>query len=167
MITTALAKLLTLKVAAAALTAAAAGGVALAATGHMPGTSNDTAPNARSTPRHHSGAAQDRHPGATATPASSVAGLCHAYRAGAGANPGKALENPAFTHLITVAGGKDKVAAYCAGLLKDGAGKARGSHRSGASNAHGKAAAADHRAGASATHPAGGPTRHPGGPSGR
>lgn len=169
MIKTALAKLLTLKVAAVALTAAAAGGVMLAArTGHMPGPSAGAATTARPTPGHDSGrpsAAHGRHSGASASPSPSLAGLCHAYRAGAGANSGNAVENPAFTHLITVAGGKDKVAAYCAELLKTSAGKARASHPTSASTRQRKGATAKHRTGAPTTHLTGAPTRHPGAPS--
>jgi|tagenome__1003787_1003787.scaffolds.fasta_scaffold20966226_3 hypothetical protein len=51
--------------------------------------------------------------GATATPDPSTAGLCNAYEAHRDDNPGKALDNPAFTALITAAGGKDNVDEYC------------------------------------------------------
>jgi hypothetical protein len=40
--------------------------------------------------------------------------LCRAYSAGQKATHGKALESSAFSALIKAAGGKDKVAAYCA-----------------------------------------------------
>lgn len=162
MIKTALAKLLTLKVAAAAITVTGAGGVALAAgTGHLPGSvSGGTTPTAHPTPTHTAGthhtakpsATRDGHPGADPSP--SLAGLCHAYRAGAGDNPGKALDNPAFTHLITVAGGKDKVAAYCTALLKTHPGKGRAS-------SHPTGAPTTHRTGAPTTHPTGRQTAHP------
>jgi len=51
------------------------------------------------------------------TPTPSLVGLCHAWLAGAGAEHGKARSNPAFTVLITAAGGSDAVDAYCTTLL--------------------------------------------------
>jgi hypothetical protein len=74
-------------------------------------------------------------PDASAAPESSLLGLCHAYRAITGnvngnnngnnngnkdkekAKRRKALDNPAFTTLITAAGGKDKVDGFCQTLL--------------------------------------------------
>lgn len=56
-------------------------------------------------------------PTASTTPSPSLTGLCKAYQAGVGDNPGKALENPAFTVLITAAGGKDNVADFCVSLV--------------------------------------------------
>jgi hypothetical protein len=159
-IKTALAKLLTLKVAAAALTVTAAGGVALAAsTGNLPASSDGAAQTARPTPTgstgtHHTdkpAAARDGHHNASPSP--SLVGLCHAYQAGAGDNPGKALDNPAFSHLITVAGGKDKVAAYCTDLVKTRPSKSQASHPAGAP--------ATHPTATPPTHPAGAPTAHP------
>jgi hypothetical protein len=126
---------LTLKAAAAALVVTAAGGVALAA-GHLPGTTDGGAtpapqrrpghtfvprPSAKPSPTHV------RHSGTGPSP--SLTGLCHAYRAGD--DRGKALDNPAFTHLVTVAGGKNKVAAYCAALLKPHPGKGHASSHPG------------------------------------
>ena len=52
-----------------------------------------------------------------ATPSPSLRGLCTAYQAGATANNGKALSNPAFSSLVAAAGGKDEVAAYCTKLV--------------------------------------------------
>jgi hypothetical protein len=160
MIKTAVAKLLTLKLAAAALTVTAAGGVALAAgTGHLPHSLGGSAPTAQPTPGHEAGTPHTSKAAAahgkdhSASPSPSLIGLCHAYQAGAGHNPGKALDNPAFTHLITVAGGRDKVAAYCTDLLKSRPGKARGSHPTGAR--------ATHPTGPRSTHPTGAPTSHP------
>ncbi|WP_319461780.1 hypothetical protein [Micromonospora sp. RTP1Z1] len=132
MLETALAKLLTLKVGATALAVAATGGVALAAaTGTLPDplTAPTAKPSAHATgkPAH----AGDRGKGSPAeskgTPSPNLVGLCHAYRAGVGDNPGKALENPAFRVLTTTAGTKERVAAYCDTLLaneKGGPGKA-------------------------------------------
>ncbi|TML30880.1 MAG: hypothetical protein E6G35_05550 [Actinobacteria bacterium] len=116
-----LTKVLTIK-AAALLAVTAAGGVALAAT-------TGTLPN----PLHHPSAASasengdhpgrpsttPSHPGkgGSAAPSPSLVGLCHAYTAGAGSDHGKALESPAFTALITAAGGKDKVDGFCTATL--------------------------------------------------
>lgn len=57
-----------------------------------------------------------------ATPSPSMVGLCRAYAAGNKATHGKALDNPAFTVLITNAGGKEGVAAYCTTVLAAAAG---------------------------------------------
>ena len=56
-------------------------------------------------------------PKASSTPKPSLKGLCKAYQAGVADNPGKALDNPAFTALITAAGGKEKVGAFCVDLI--------------------------------------------------
>lgn len=118
---TLVAKLLTIK-AAALLSVVAGGGIALAATtgalphslGHLPtGAPKAAHASARpgSTPSHPS-------PGRpSAMPSEALVGLCHAYVAGAGADHGKALSSPAFTDLITAAGGTDKVDAFCATVL--------------------------------------------------
>ncbi len=53
---------------------------------------------------------------ASAAPEPSLVGLCHAFPAVANSH-GRALDNPAFTTLITAAGGADNVAAYCQVLL--------------------------------------------------
>ncbi|MGC5021048.1 hypothetical protein [Micromonospora sp. DT47] len=121
----ALARLAGLKVALAALAVAATGGVALAAaTGTLPapphrpanppvtpsaapGQSSST--TARPGP---SGAPSTVDPGRSA-PSASTVGLCRAYRADAGDNPGRTLDNPAFAALINSAGGRDKVSGYC------------------------------------------------------
>ncbi|WIX98043.1 hypothetical protein QRX60_28660 [Amycolatopsis mongoliensis] len=136
MIKTMLAKLIAAKfaVAAAAAAAVTVGGVAaVAATGNLPGspdshsasTSATTAASATSSVSRME-AAESSHGGATGneaapsgSPTPSLIGLCHAYTAGAGSDHGKALENPAFTVLITTAGGKDKVDAYCTKVLAD------------------------------------------------
>ena len=54
---------------------------------------------------------------ADATPTPSLTGLCKAYQAGATSNPGKALANPAFSVLVSTAGGADNVATYCTALV--------------------------------------------------
>jgi hypothetical protein len=127
MIQTALAKLLTVKVAAATIGITALSGVALAAgTGTLP--TDDKAPKAHPSQSQSSeqanGAGGPKSPKPTpstkgnendpkGTPSPSMVGLCKAYQAKAGAEQGKSLESPAFTALVTAAGSKDKVAAYC------------------------------------------------------
>jgi len=119
-----LAKILTVK--AAVIMAAAAGttGVVLASTtGAL--TSTDSPSEHR--PADHPPAAHSsaRPPADTprsgerptvegsAAPDPSMVGLCQAYEAHKTDNPGKALDNPAFTALFTAAGGKDNVDDYC------------------------------------------------------
>ncbi|MGW4529137.1 hypothetical protein [Amycolatopsis sp. NPDC004378] len=136
MIKTALARLVTarLAVAAAAATVVTAGGVAaVAATGNLPGSPDDhsvtgpatTAPSTKlsvsttemAAPSHGDAKSSSAVP--RGTPSPSQVGLCDAYVAGAGTEHGKALESPAFTFLITTAGGTDKVGAYCANIRAD------------------------------------------------
>ncbi|SCL39049.1 hypothetical protein GA0070624_6431 [Micromonospora rhizosphaerae] len=149
MLNTALAKLLTLKAGATVLAVAATGGVALAA-------ANGTLPNPLSEPSakpsaHATGKPSDAGDkgngpaGAKGTPSPNLVGLCRAYRAGVADSQGKALENPAFTVLITTAGGKDKVAAYCDKLLANEKGKP--------SKEAGATATPSHPAGKPATRP--------------
>jgi hypothetical protein len=133
-----MAKLATAK--AVIVLAVVGGGVALAAgLGHLPSTASPsehaTAPPASSATsrapasgsatanRAHSTALS--HDGApSGSPSPNLRGLCTAFQAAVGDNPGKALDNPAFAVLITTAGGKDKVMAYCTTLLATPAGKA-------------------------------------------
>ncbi|MGE5290745.1 MAG: hypothetical protein ACM3ML_26850 [Micromonosporaceae bacterium] len=159
MIGTSIARVLTLKVAAAAA-ALAAGGVALAAgTGHLP---THLGP---ATPAAHTSSAStpspSHHRGSTATPSASLYGLCHAYTAGAGANPGKALQNPAFAGLIAAAGGKDNVQAFCAGVLKAGPGHSANAHQRGTPSSHPKGKPSTHPAGQPPSHPTGKPSSLP------
>jgi hypothetical protein len=145
MLKSALAKAATAK-AAIVLAAVGGGGVALAAgSGHLPGagTSNDHAagrPTASVTASEHAtaaGAAHGSSDGAghgssngaarssaapDASPSPNLRGLCTAFQAGVGDNPGKALDNPAFMVLINTAGSKDNVATYCATVLAAPAG---------------------------------------------
>lgn len=89
--------------------------------------------------------------GTTTTPAAEqLRGLCRAFLAGAGGDHGKALDNPAFARLITAAGGRDKVAAYCAALL------ASPPHPTGRPTAH----PTTHPTGPPSPHPTGRPTGH-------
>ena len=134
MIKSTLARMLTTKLAVAAAAAAAVtvGGVAaVAATGHFPGSPDEHStsrpaaadPATSSVSATESSHGEAKNPGANGTPSGtpspSLVGLCHAYSAGNKAEHGKALESPAFTVLITTAGGKDKVDAYCAKILAD------------------------------------------------
>ncbi|MGY0005030.1 hypothetical protein ACW0Q9_14115, partial [Micromonospora sp. I033] len=116
-----LAKLLTLKAGAAVLAVTAGGGVAFAAaTGTLPGPLADRSakPSAHATDTPSPNDGKGKGPAdAKGTPSPNLVGLCRAYRAGAGDNPGKALESPAFRVLVTTAGDKEKVAAYCDTLL--------------------------------------------------
>lgn len=60
-------------------------------------------------------------PGASGRPGPdpSAVGLCRAYRAEAGDNPGQALDNPAFAGLVHAAGGRDRVPGYCERVLAE------------------------------------------------
>jgi hypothetical protein len=78
--------------------------------------SPDTATHRSPSDAAHGSAARD------ASPSPNLRGLCTAFQAGVGDNPGKALDNPAFTVLINTAGSKDKVANYCTTLLAAPAG---------------------------------------------
>jgi hypothetical protein len=133
MIKTALAKLLTVKVATATATFTVMGGVALAAgTGTLPSdldgksskadaaASNSQAdgaggrPDPKPTPSEKKKSKGDTPKG---TPSPSMVGLCKAYAAHDEGQRGKALESPAFTALITTAGTKADVSAFCTKLL--------------------------------------------------
>jgi hypothetical protein len=132
MLKTTVAKLLTVKAAAAAMAVTAAGGgLALAATNgalpagpgadntHSQASAHATArPSAAAAAAGATAAGTDADHG-SAAPSPSLVGLCQAYAAGVHDNPGKALDNPAFGALIAAADGKDNVADYCTDLLKD------------------------------------------------
>ena len=159
MIKTAVVKLLTVKAAAiAALVVAGGGGVALAAsTGALPNplTSHQPAPASSSGQSGSHGPAASPHPRGSADPSPSLVGLCHAYTAGAGSSQGNTLDNPAFTALVTAAGGKANVDSYCTNLLASDA-----AHPSGAPGDHPTGAPSSHP-GAPTSHPTGAPTAHP------
>lgn len=131
MLKIALANLLTVKI--AAVTAAAAGGIALAAAaGTLPGQHREEpAPSAdtnvvvttSTTATTAAPGKPEQKPDHSASPSPSLKGLCQAYTAGAGAEHGKAQDNPAFSALTTAAGGADRVPAFCADLLGDKPGK--------------------------------------------
>ncbi|BCJ73613.1 hypothetical protein CS0771_31570 [Catellatospora sp. IY07-71] len=113
MLSTALAKLLTVKAASVAVVAVG-GGVALAATtGVLPnplGSPSDK-PSASHSPK------PDHSTGAKGSPSPNLEGLCKAYDAKPDGERGKALQSPAFQALITAAGGQDKVADFCMTVL--------------------------------------------------
>lgn len=91
-------------------------------------------------------------PSAAATPNPSLAGLCKAYQAGVANSRGKALDNPAFTVLITAAGGKDNVLTYCAAHAAPGT---SGSAAAIATKTHGRPNASTHgnaQPGSQSTH---------------
>ncbi len=106
-------KLLAVKVLLAAAGVTAGGGVALAsATGHLPvalGGQPAASPSATATT-----GTSATHPAGSPSP--NLKGLCTAYTKGVADSSGKALDNPAFSALITAAGGKSNVAAFCATL---------------------------------------------------
>jgi hypothetical protein len=167
MIRTTVAKILTAK-AAAVVAATAIGTVAVAAgTGNLPTQHQDgdaardthVSQSAHPSKSDHPSGKPTTSPGSSgdhsATPSPSMVGLCHAFTAGAGDNPGKALENPAFTVLITTAGGKDKVTAYCTALLADA------THSAGSPASHPTGAPSTHPTGAPTSHPTGAPSTHP------
>ncbi|HEX5114116.1 MAG TPA: hypothetical protein VFW65_02850 [Pseudonocardiaceae bacterium] len=177
MIKSMLAKALTVKIAAIAAAIFTVGGVATAAvTGHLPLPSNSSSTGA-STSSHaaNTSVTLTTTPGSRTSsahqgsPSPSLVGLCHAYIAGAGSDHGKALQNPAFTALITSAGGKTKVDAYCAALIKakhseSSATQGAGSPAAGTApgnSAGGHEASTDHPTGPPTTQHTGAPTTHP------
>jgi len=140
-------------VALAVATATAAGGVALATTGGLPtslggkpatstrgsqpGVRPATGPAGadRAAPQATTPAGVVPPPqptpsgprGSAAAPDPALVGLCRKYEAHGGADKGKSLDSTAFTTLITKAGGREKVDAFCRHLLADpSAGKPKG-----------------------------------------
>jgi hypothetical protein len=136
-------KILTVKAGVALATVTAAGGVALAAsTGNLPtaltgaghagvsasASASPGAGNPSVDPSASNGKDKGESPGAHGSPSPSLVGLCHAVSAGNKTEQGKALESPAFTALITAAGGKDKVAAFCTAVLASASAEPKASH---------------------------------------
>lgn len=169
--TSLLAKLLAAKALAATAAAASVGGIALAAaTGSLPPAAQNAAHDLVGAPAATStsdSVTQDDTTGTdgtdsaapAATPSPSLVGLCRAYGAGVADAKGKALDHPAFTVLVTAAGGKAGVAAYCTTLLATAPGGKPAVP--GQSQVH---KPATH--GAPATHPGtGAPATHPGKPT--
>ncbi|GAA5105684.1 hypothetical protein [Haloechinothrix salitolerans] len=125
MIKTALAALLTAKVAAPAAAAAAVGGIALASTtGALPLPGDSPAePPVNQVPATSVTAPSTTPADKADAPSPSLPGLCQAYTSGANNDNGKQLDSAAFQVLITEAGGKDNVAEYCGDVLAERPGK--------------------------------------------
>ena len=164
MIKSALGKILTTK-AAAVVAATTIGGVAVAAgTGtltasHDRETSSQSQSEATET-GHATGKPATAGAGshASAAPSPSMVGLCRAYAAGVAASHGKAMDNPAFTALVTAAGGKDKVSGWCTTLLAKQAAHPAQSPSQAASASTGHRSSTEHPSGTD--HRTGAPTPH-------
>jgi hypothetical protein len=144
------------------------GGVALAAaTGHLPSNLTGTPPAASSaasaTAMPSANGKPASHPASSPSP--SLRGLCQAYTAHVGSSPGKELDSPAFSALITAAGGTDKVAAFCTSLLATQPGNGPTTHPGGKPSSLPTPANTTHPTGKPTTdptgHPTGKPTSHP------
>ena len=153
---TALARLLTVKM-AALIGILTAGGYALAAGAGIAPNPLDEKPGAAPTTMHTTGRPAPRpassHPGSPANPSPSMVGLCRAYQNLAEKDRGKALESPAFTALVTTAGGRDKVDEYCAGVLASAAPN-EPAHPTGPPSAH-PTEPPEHPTGPASAHPTG------------
>jgi hypothetical protein len=171
MIKTAVMKVLTVKALVAVLVTGTAGGVALAASnGTLPNPLKESGTASSGLSAAHPSASKSHNPGddakaskdpkaskgpdASKAPSPSLVGLCHAYSAGNKDEHGKALENPAFTVLITTAGGKDKVDSFCQALLASAA-QDKGNAQSSAKPDN------PHPTGAPAEHPTAKPSANP------
>ncbi len=156
-----LTKVLTVK-ATALLAVTAAGGMALAATtgtlpnplNHSTTTSTSHSPDHPTPSTHHTDS-----PGAdgSAHPSPNLIGLCHAYTAGTATTNGKALDNPAFTALVTAAGGKNNIDTFCKNTLASATPDA--SHPSNNPTTHPGNGPSDHPD--PSDHPGGKPSEHP------
>lgn len=156
-----LAKLLAAKALAALAGTAAIGGVALAAAaGTLPTPVQDFAHDTLKAPpassSTHVPKARHTH-GSSASPSPNPVGLCRAYNAGVAAAKGKALSNPAFTVLITAAGGEAAVPGYCTTLLAAAPG-GRPTALPTQAQSH---KPSSHPTGKPSSHPTGPPTSHP------
>ncbi len=168
-----LAKLIAVKALVATIGAATVGGVALAAaTGTLPAPIQTVAHNTVGAPSAVSSEEEvdatetpeqaDATPTKTATPSPNLVGLCRAYGAGVATSHGKALENPAFTVLITTAGGKDLITGFCTTLLATAPGGRPTSRPTHAPSTHKPTAHPTHAASTHkpTTHPTGKPAGH-------
>ena len=140
------------------------GGVALAAaTGHLPANLTGkpaAASSAAAATQMPSARGQSAtHP--VSSPSPSLRGLCQAYTAQVSSSPGKALDSPAFTALITAAGGRDSVTAFCTSMLATHPGNAPASHPAGKPSSHPAPANTTHPTGKPSVLPSGKPTTHP------
>ncbi len=153
--------------------AAALGGVALAAAaGVLPAPAQDFAHDALKAPAAesstHPAAQASDHPSPSASPSPNLVGLCRAYGAGVGDAKGKAASSPAFTVLVTAAGGDEAVPAYCTTVLASAPGGKPTELPTQAQvhkpSSHPTGPPATHPTGPPATHPTGPPATHPNGP---
>ncbi|WP_322748173.1 MULTISPECIES: hypothetical protein [unclassified Frankia] len=121
-------KLLTVKAVTVVVAATTVGGFAVvASTVVLPSPGGSDSPAAQLATSASASASAWAHEatssghGRNASPAvsASLVGLCRAYTAGAADNPGKALDTPAYSALVTAAGGKGQVPTYCAAALAD------------------------------------------------
>jgi hypothetical protein len=121
MTTAAQARRRSVKALVAALAVTAVSGVAVAAgTGHLPGVKGGNSAVASPTPGRTAGVTGAPNAGgatATADTDPATTALCEAYAASTAPDRAKKLAGPAFSGLVRVAGGKGKVAAYCAAVL--------------------------------------------------
>jgi len=112
-----------------ALTVATTGGVALAATGTLPGTRPPAPPPGAPATTPPSAPATGVTPGTppstghagtdSGVPDAALPGLCRAFRARTGDDPARALDGQAFAALVAAAGGRDRVPGYCDEVLAD------------------------------------------------
>jgi hypothetical protein len=114
-------KLFTIRAAAAALIAVLSiGGVAVAATGLLPGQARPVADHAPSTTAA-SAAARGLGSAAVTDLDNAAHGLCRAWQAGKGVDNGRRTDSVAFQALAAAAGGSDNIAGYCADVTAGGA----------------------------------------------
>src|SRR6266516_3847068 len=137
----AIARLATAKAVVVALVALGGSAALAAGTGHMPGLGSSGNDHGARLPAEFTAGASESSPGGdltstsgspsawpstsgqpSATPPANVRNLCIAIDGARGATRAKALDDPAFAVLITAAGGKDGVTAYCAAVLSAGPG---------------------------------------------
>jgi hypothetical protein len=126
-------------------------GVAMAASGHAPWSPDNvrhaggaasshaadpSRPAHPTHPVHPSGGPVDGSSAATGPNAHAFGGLCRAYTSGNKSEHGKALESPAFTALVTAAGGLDNVAAFCGTVTSGPSGSHPAHPTQGASPTH-------------------------------
>jgi hypothetical protein len=164
-----LAKLAAAKALVALTAGAAVGGVALAAaTNTLPAPAQQVVHDAVGAPAPDADKNADKKDKkektddakgteSAASPTPNLVGLCRAYTAGVATSHGKALENPAFTYLITSAGSKDGVAGYCTALLAAHPTGKPATAGKPTTSTHGKPTTATHgkpaKPGRSTTHP--------------
>lgn len=126
-------------IATGAVVALTSGGLALAATGHLPTLPDQASDKATEAVAKHTTKSASPSESATetatetptetespetetpetegATPTPNLEGLCNAFQNGDRTQKGKSLDSAAFTALATAAGGKDAIATYCVELI--------------------------------------------------